>query len=161
MICQKLLSWKHKNIHFSQKKKKKKKKNLWHFMHEMPNSIFLIVVCWVSSSMLIVNYKYSCALGTVYFIFFRGAASMWLSCLAALKIWKTELFILRIGRPFSEMHRGVLELLQMHQNILLNPANMTRCVPRHTKTYLRAYAGSEGPDQTAYLRSLIWAFVVR
>ena len=30
--------------------------------------------------------------------------------------------------------------------------------PRHAKTYLRAYAGSEGPDQPAHPRSLIWAF---
>ena len=41
----------------------------------------------------------------------------------------------------------------MHQNILLNPSNMTRCGPRHTKTCLRAYAGSEGPDQIAHPRS--------
>ena len=28
-------------------------------------------------------------------------------------------------------------------------------------TCIRAYADSEGPDQTVHLRSLIWAFVVR
>ena len=29
------------------------------------------------------------------------------------------------------------------------------CRPRHAKTGLRAYADSEGPDQTARMRSLI------
>ena len=32
---------------------------------------------------------------------------------------------------------------------------------RHAKTYLGAYADSEGPDQTAHQRSLIRAFTVR
>ena len=31
----------------------------------------------------------------------------------------------------------------------------------HTKTCVRAYADSEGPDQTAHPRSLIRAFAVR
>ena len=33
--------------------------------------------------------------------------------------------------------------------------------PRHTETCLRAYSDSEGPDQTAHPRSLIWGFAVR
>ena len=34
-------------------------------------------------------------------------------------------------------------------------------MPRHVKTCLRAYADSEGPDQTAHPRSLIRTFTVR
>ena len=33
--------------------------------------------------------------------------------------------------------------------------------PRYAKTYLRTYADSEGPYQTAHTRSLIRAFAVR
>ena len=33
--------------------------------------------------------------------------------------------------------------------------------PRHAKTFLRAYAGSEGPDQPGHSRSLIRAFPIR
>ena len=33
--------------------------------------------------------------------------------------------------------------------------------PYHAKTCLRAYAGSEGPDQTAHSRSLIRIFTAR
>ena len=43
-----------------------------------------------------------------------------------------------------------------------NEENMLNlCDAQRKKLGLLSYAGNEGPDQTAHLRSLIWAFDVR